>query len=147
MHIKGAARRSIRYWARHLLEDEQNTRAELIETRGLAGGTLREMMHEMREYARFTRCKNSMYIASFNPSPGERPAERQWEQMYEIFERQRGIPAGTPLIVVEHEKKARIHRHVIWLRIDTAQLRAFPDGNDAKVCAAAAKQIERELGL
>ena len=147
MYIKGASRRSVAFWSRHLQDTVQNLRAEVVDKRGLAADDLRAMMLEMQEDAQLTRCKNFMYIASFNPCPHEHPTERQWEQMYEIFEKHRGIPAGQQRIVIEHEKEGRIHRHVVWNRVDLEQMRAFPDGLDLKVCEAAEHEIERELGL
>ena len=133
MYIKGASRRSVGFWARHLQDIKENLRAEIVETRGLAADNLRDMMLEMQQDASLTRCKNFMYIASFNPCPHEHPTERQWEQMYEIFEKHRGIPAGQQRIVIEHEKEGRTHRHVVWNRIDLENMRAFPDGKNPNV--------------
>jgi len=59
----------------------------------------------------------------------------------------RCIPEGQQRIVYEHEKKGRIHRHVVWNRIDTENMRAFPDSLDLKVCEAAKHEIEAELEL
>src|ERR1039457_1066698 len=50
-------------------------------------------------------------------------------------------------IVFEHEKKGRTHRHVIWDRIDTENMRAFPDSLKLNVCEAAQHKIEHELEL
>ncbi len=147
MYIKGASRRSVGFWSRHLQDTRENVRAEVIEKRGLAADDLRDMMFEMQEDARLTRCKNFMYIASFNPCPHEHPTERQWERMLEIFEKQRGIPEGQQRIVIEHEKEGRTHRHVVWSRIDLGKMRAFPDGLNPKICEAAANEIELTLGF
>jgi hypothetical protein len=105
------------------------------------------MMLEMQEDATGTRAKNFMYIASFNPAEGEVLSEAQWDRVYEIFEKERGIPEGQQRIVYEHEKKGRIHRHVVWIRIDVEKMRAFPDALDLKVCEAAKHKIEAELDL
>ena len=147
MYIKGGSRRNIGFWAKHLTDRKANDRADLIDKRGLAAENLRDMMREMMQDAQLTRAKNFMYIASFNPTEGETLTERQWERAYEIFEKQRGIPEGQQRIVYEHEKKGRIHRHVVWNRIDTENMRAFPDSLDLKVCEAAKHEIEAELQL
>jgi hypothetical protein len=148
MIIKGASRRNIGFWSRHLTNDKKNDRVELIEKRALVADNLADMMREMQKDTKFApRCDNFMYIASFNPCAHEHPTEQQWERMYEIFEKHRGIPEGQQRIVYEHEKNARTHRHVVWNRIDTEKMRAFPDGLDLKVCEAAQKEIEHELGL
>jgi hypothetical protein len=147
MYIKGASRRSVSFWAGHLQNTKENLRADIIDARGLAAGDLKDMMLEMEQDARFTRCKNFMYIASFNPCPGETLTEKQWERAYEIFEKHRGIPPGQQRIVIEHEKEGRIHRHVVWNRVDLENMRAFPDGKNPYVCSEAKQEIERELEL
>jgi len=145
--IKGASRRNIGFWAGHLRDTKKNDRAEIVDKRGLIADDLRGMMREMRDDATGTRCQNFMYIASFNPCENETLTEQQWQRAFEIFEKERGIPEGQPRIVIEHEKKGRVHRHVVWDRIDTEKMRAFPDSLDLKVCEAAKHEIERELGL
>ena len=147
MVINGASRRNVRFWVKHLQNDAKNDRAELREVHGLAADNLADALHEMEDDARQTRCKNFMYQANFNPAPGEHLNEHQWDRVFEIFEEHRGIPAGQPRVVIEHEKEGRVHRHVIWSRIIGEEGRAWPDSLDAKICHAAAREIERELGL
>jgi hypothetical protein len=148
MVIKGASRRNAAWWTRHLLKDKENDRVSLIETRGLIDSDLKSMMQEMKQVASLSgNCKNFMYIASFNPQAHEQLSEQQWERMLEIFEEERGIPANQPRIVVEHEKKGRTHRHVIWQRTDLETMRAFADGLNPRICQEAAQKIELELGL
>ena len=93
------------------------------------------MMLEMQQDARLTRCKNFMYVASFNPCPHEQLTEAQWERAFEIFEKHRGIPGGQQRIVIEHEKEGRTHRHVVWNRVDLEKMRACPDGKNPRVRA------------
>jgi hypothetical protein len=147
MYIKGASRRSVSFWAAHLQDRKQNLRADIIETRGLAADDLKDMMLEMQQDASLTRCKNFMYIASFNPCPHEQLTEKQWEQAYEIFEKHRGIPSGQQRIVIEHEKEGRTHRHVVWNRVDLEKMRAFRDGWNSDVCDEAKREIEQALNL
>jgi hypothetical protein len=147
MVVNGASRRGVEFWAKHLANDKKNDRAELKEIRGLAADNLKDALLEMQEDARHTRCQNFFYQANFNPSPNERLTEEQWERAFEIFEKNRGIPEGTARIVYEHEKEGRIHRHVIWSRIDLENMRAWSDALDAKVCHTASREISEELGL
>jgi relaxase-like protein len=147
MVINGASRRNVGFWVKHLQNDAKNDRAELREVRGLAAENLADALHEMQDDARDTRCKNFMYQVNFNPCEHEHLTEAQWERAFEIFEQHRGIPAGQPRVVYEHEKEGRIHRHVIWSRIILEEHRAWSDGLDAKICHAASREIERELGL
>jgi relaxase-like protein len=145
--INGASRRNVGFWVKHLQNDKKNDRAELKEVRGLAADNLRDALLEMQDDAQLTQCKNFMYQANFNPCEHEHLTEEQWERTFEIFEQHRGIPPGQPRVVYEHEKEGRTHRHVIWSRIDLEQLKAWPDGLDAKICHAAAREISEELGL
>jgi len=147
MVINGASRRNVGFWVKHLQNDVKNDRAELREVRGLAAENLADALHEMQDDARDTRCRNFMYQANFNPCQHEHLTEAQWERAFEIFEQRRGIPAGQPRVVYEHEKEGRVHRHVIWSRIILEEHRAWSDGLDAKICHAASREIERELGL
>lgn len=149
MIINNAGSRcSVGFWTKHLQNMEENERADLKEIRGLNATDLREALLEMKEEASILpRLENFMYHADFNPRAHERLTEEEWERTLEIFEKQRGIPEGTPRIVYEHEKQGHVHRHVIWTRLDVEKMRAFPDGLDWKVAHTAARKIEKELGL
>jgi hypothetical protein len=143
-----ASRCNVGFWTNHLEDTEENDRAELKQIRGLGAANLEDALLEMqREAAGRPRLKNFLYHADFNPPPDKRFTEKEWERSFEIFEKERGIPAGTPRVVVEHEKQGRVHRHVIWSRLNPENMRAFADGLDAKVAHAAARKIELELGL
>lgn len=147
MIVNGASRRSVGFWARHLANDKMNDRAELKEIRGLGATNLKDALLEMQEDARHTRCTNFFYQANFNPASNERLTEEQWQRVFEIFEKHRGIPAGQARVVYEHEKEGRVHRHVIWSRIDLESMKAWPDRLDAKVAHAASREISQELSL
>ena len=148
MIINNAASRSdVDFWTKHLQNTEQNERAELKEIRGLRADTLREALEEMQRQARINpRVKNFLYHADFNPCPHEHLTEKDRDRAFEIFEEERGIPPGTPRIVMEHVKNGRKHWHVIWFRLNENG-RPFRDGLDAKVAHTAAREIEKELNL
>ena len=147
MIVNGASRSSVSFWSKHLQNDKKNDRADLKEIRGLAATELRDALIEMGEIAEHTRCKNFFYQANFNPTADERLTEDQWQRAFEIFEKHRGIPQGQARIVYEHEKEGRVHRHVIWSRIDLDKMKAWPDSLDAKISHAASREISEELGL
>ena len=100
--------RSIRFWTNHM-KDTENDWAELKQISGLAADNLEDAFREMQcEAAVLPRLKNFFYHADFNPCPnGRELAEDESERTYEIFERHRGIPEGTPRIVFEHVKNGR----------------------------------------
>ena len=54
---------------------------------------------------------------------------------------------GHARFIVEHHKKDRTHRHVIWLRIDVNRMRAVEMTDDYEKHQATARQLELELGL
>jgi len=146
--IKGNSRRSIKFWVRHLLNTKDNDRAEIIGSRGLVAEDLRGMLEEIKQDASISdRCRNFMHIASFNPQAHEHLTQEQWEQAYEIYEKHRGIPPDMQRIEIEHHKKGRTHRHVVWQRVNPETGRAFEDGLNFRVCEAAQKEIEETLGL
>jgi hypothetical protein len=147
MIVNGASRCSVKFWTKHLENDKKNDRAELMEIRGLGADNLRDGLLEMQTDAKHTRLENFFYQANFNPSLGETLTEEQWQRTFEIFEKHRGIPEGTPRIVYEHEKEGRTHRHVIWSRVNIDTGRAWSDALDAKKCHAASREISEELGL
>ena len=146
MIIKGASRCCAWWWARHFEDTQENERVRLVKSEGLASENIYDLICEMRGHAQGTNAKNFMWVALLNPGPNERLTEQGWEKAREILEKHRGYQ-GQPYFVVEHEKKGYIHRHMVWSRIDTEHMRALPDGLDAKLCHAAAREIERELGL
>jgi hypothetical protein len=147
MIINGASRRSVAFWSKHLANDKANDRVEVIEIRGLGAENLRDALIEMQDDAKHTRLKNTFYQANFNPPPDCILTESEWDRAFEIFEKHRGIPEGTARVVIEHEKQRRVHRHVVWSRVNSETLRAWPDALDAKICHAASREISEELGL
>jgi hypothetical protein len=54
---------------------------------------------------------------------------------------------GQPRIVFEHEKHGRVHRHVVWSRIDADTMTALSDSLTYAKHEAAAREIERDCGL
>jgi hypothetical protein len=142
------SRRDVDFWTKHLQNQEENDRAELREIRGLSADNLQDALLEMqRDAEALPRLQNFMYHADFNPARHERLTDEQWDRAFEIFEKERGIPAGKPRVVFEHEKDGRVHRHLIWTRVDHENRRATPDGLDWKVAHTTARTIEKELGL
>jgi hypothetical protein len=54
---------------------------------------------------------------------------------------------GHARFIVEHQKKGRVHRHAVWLRIDVSRMRAVEMTEDYERHQATARQLEREFGL
>ena len=146
MIINGGSRRSVGFWTKHLLDLKANDRAEIREIRTLLAEELGDGLLEMKGLAQGTRCSNFFYQANINPRENEALTPEEWTLAVDTLEKHLGF-TGQPRIVIEHEKNGRIHQHVLWSRIDTDNMRALPDSLTAKKHAAAAREIEWELGL
>jgi hypothetical protein len=146
MIIKGASRKNRRFFARHLLKREDNDRVRVVEFKGLAHENVAGAFLDMEAMAKGTRCENYFYHADMNPRENERLTEAQWTHAVDTLERHLGFE-GQPRFVIEHEKEGRVHRHVIWSRIDADTMTALPDSLTYRKHEAAAREIERDCGL
>lgn len=146
MIINGGARRNWRFFAKHLMRTDENERVSIAEVRGLAGDTPLEALREMDALASGTRCKDFFYHANLNPRDEERLTQEQWEQAVDTLERNLGLE-GQSRLVVEHEKQGRIHRHVLWSRIDPDSMTAISDSHNFAKHAATARELEKEFDL
>jgi hypothetical protein len=146
MIISGGSRCNWRFFAKHLVRTDENERVKVAEVRGLAGETPLEALREMDALASGSRCKNFFYHANINPREGELLSADQWEQAVDTLEKNLGLE-GQSRLVVEHEKNGRIHRHVIWSRINPDTLTAIPDSHNFAKHAATSRELEREFAL
>ena len=146
MIIKGASRQNDRFFARHLVNTKDNTRVRLVEFRGFASENIGNAFREMKADAAGTRCENYFYHADLSPREFEDLDDAQWEEAADILERQLGLE-NQNRFVVEHEKNGRVHRHIVWSRIDTDTGKAISDSLTYKKHEAAAREIERAFGL
>jgi hypothetical protein len=134
------------WWAKHLENADKNERVDLIEFKGLFAETVPSAFREMEGIAAGTRCKNFFYQANINPREDERLTPGQWREAIDQLEKNLGL-AGQPRFVIEHEKKGRTHRHVIWSRIDAEHMRAIPDSLTAVIHERTSRELEKRFGL
>lgn len=146
MIINGRSRRCVWWWSKHLQDENENERVQVVKVDGLASENIHDLLCEIEAQGLGTRCKNPLWIAAINPGPKEYFSEQDRDRAREMLEQERGYQ-GQPYFMVEHEKKGWKHWHVIYSRIDAENMRVLPDGLDARVCHAAARRIESELGL
>ena len=129
MIIKGGGVGSVRFWGKHLTSHD-NDRAEVVEIKGLVAVDVPSALREMQGVASGSRCHgNFMYQANLNPEAHERLTPEQWNEAIDQLEKNLGLE-GHQRIVVEHEKKGRVHRHVIWNRVDVDTLRVVDIGGN-----------------
>lgn len=146
MIISGGSRCNWRFFGKHLTNERDNGYVRVAEMRGLISDTVPEALREMDAIASGTRCKNSFYHANINPRPGEHLTEAQWEQAADTLERNLGL-VGHARFVVEHEKNGRVHRHIIWSRIDVGSMTAVSDSFTAREHERTSRELEEAFGL
>jgi hypothetical protein len=144
--INGGSRSNGRFFAKHLTNAEENERVTLCEIRNFAAQTVLEAFREMEAIALGTQCENYFYHANINPHASESLTPEQWDRAAQALEENLGL-TGHARFIVEHQKKARVHRHVIWLRIVVSTMRAVKMTDDYEKHQATARQLEREFRL
>lgn len=146
MIINGGSRCNGAFFAGHLSNAEKNERVKLADIRGLAAKNIGQALYEMKAVASGTRCKNFFYHANLNPRDDERLTATQWEKAVDALEKELGLE-GQARFVVEHEKHGRVHRHVVWSRIDVDKMKAIRMDNDFAKHQEVSRQLEKEFGL
>jgi hypothetical protein len=142
MIIKGGSRKSGQFFARHLMKAEENERVEIKEMRGLYADDLKEAFREMRLIASGTGCTNYFYHVSLNPREDESLTHEQWEYAVERLEQNLGLE-GHARVQVEHEKKGRTHRHIVWSRIDPDTMTATSDSYNYLIHNKTREELEQ----
>jgi hypothetical protein len=131
-----------------LQDTEENERVCIAKVDGLVSENIDELLHEIEAHGLGLggNARNPFWIAIVNPGPKEHLTEQDRDRAVEILAKERGL-TGQPYFVVEHEKNGWKHWHVVWSRIDAENMRLIADSFDAKICHAASRKIEIELGL
>lgn len=146
MIIKGGSRSNRRFFARHLMNANDNDRVRVVGFQGFAHEDVDDAFRDMEAVAKYTRCKNFFYHASLSPGEDERLTDAQWDKAVDTLERNLGLE-GQSRIVFEHEKHGRVHRHVVWSRIDLDSMTARPDALTYAKHEHSAREIEKQCGL
>jgi hypothetical protein len=146
MIINGGSRRSARFFARHLSRADENERVTVCEIRSMAAQDIAAALREMEAIALGSQCVNFFYHANINPLETEDLTPEQWRIAVDLLEANLGL-AGHARFIVEHRKKGRTHRHVVWLRIDVHTMRAVKMTDDYEKHQATARELERQFGL
>lgn len=147
MIIKGGPAGNIDFWARHLLRDDTNEVARLVEVRGLLAEDLPSALREMQAIAAQSRSRgNFMYQANINPRRDADLTPGQFAEAVDLLERNLGF-FGRQRVVVEHVKDGRRHYHVIWNRVDASTLKVADITGNYDIHRATARELERRFGL
>ena len=123
MIIKGGAAGNIAFWGHHLMRDDTNETARLVEVSGLIADNLPAALREMQAIGRQSRSRgNFLYQANINPPADADLTDEQWRQAVERLERNLKLE-GHQRAIVEHIKHGRRHYHVVWNRVDIDTLK------------------------
>lgn len=124
MILKGKERGDAAQLGQYLLAMRDNDHVELHEVRGFVSENLIEAFGESDAIASGTRCRNHLFSLSLNPPQKASVPVEAFEQAIARIEEKLGL-ADQPRAVIFHEKDGRRHAHVVWSRIDAAQMRAI----------------------
>src|SRR5271166_144653 len=146
--INGGSRRAGGWWANHLENGEKNEKVTLVEVVGLSGTTATELFREMYALSRGSDSKatNYFYQANINPRGDEHLTPEQRHEAKELLLKNLGL-SGQPHFVYEHEKKGRLHIHVIGFRIDLESQRAISDSLTAAIHERTSRELEIKFDL
>lgn len=145
MIVEGKSRRDWRKCAKRIIRERRNESARLVEVFGLAGNDLAYAFQQMYVLSLATRCENFFYHASINPRAHELLTERQWQQAVDILARHLGLEECSRF-VVERIQNGRIHRQVVWLRLNW-NLKVVSDYYSWLKHQSAAREMEALFGL
>jgi Relaxase/Mobilisation nuclease domain len=147
MIIKGGAAGSVGFWSSHLLRDDTNEVARVVEIKGLTADKLPEALREMAAVAAGSRSHgNFMYAANLNPQANENLTPEQWTEAVDTLERNLGFE-GHQRVVVEHIKDGRQHYHVMWNRVDVDTMKVADITGNYAIHTATARDLENRFDL
>jgi Relaxase/Mobilisation nuclease domain len=133
--------------AAHLSNTFDNDRVEVADLRGAVAPDLAGAFSEWHAQAKGTKAKKYLYSLSLNPDPRQGPLTR--DQYFDFIARvEARLKLGNqPRAVVFHVKHGREHAHVVWSRIDTANMKAIPISHDHQTLRSVAQQFAKDHGL
>ncbi|WP_369157017.1 relaxase/mobilization nuclease domain-containing protein [Candidatus Thiodiazotropha sp. LNASS1] len=142
MILKGKQRAHGRQLGNYLLKIGQNEHVEIHELRGFVTNYLPSALSEVDAISKGTRAKQPFFSLSMNPPPSERVSIKAFEAAIEQIEQKLELD-DQPRAIVFHEKEGRRHAHVVWSRIDTAEMKAI----NLPFFKMKLKDVSRELYL
>ncbi len=144
MILVGNQRGGAKNLALHLLKEE-NEHVEVHEVRGFASTNLMAALNETYAISRATRCKQFLFSLSLNPPKEENVSTETFAHAIEQAEESLGL-TGQPRAIVFHEKKGRRHCHVVWSRINTAEMKAVQLSFTKRKLSALSRELFLEHG-
>lgn len=131
MVIRGNSRGNGRQLAQYLLDKKDNSRVWILDIEGMDNPQARDLHHalfDMSVTAELTNGTKGLYHAQINPDgdASQRMTPEDWYKAADILGRYLGYE-GQRRVIVMHEKKGRVHAHVVWERYDFEKGTLKPD--------------------
>lgn len=151
MVIRGNTRGNGRQLAHYLLNKGENDFVQILDADGLAQMQpvdFSNLLFDMSVTAELTKSKKGLYHAQINPAIGEdklMDADR-WFQAADILGKELGLENQRRAIVL-HEKKGRVHAHVVWERYQHDTKTVVSDSFSRLAQDRARMEMERVLDL
>ncbi len=124
MILEGNARGYGAELARHLMNLVDNDHVSVHMIEGFIADNLAGAFAEAEAISQATQCQKYLFSLSLNPPLNASVSEAEFEAAIAQAEECLGLK-GQPRAVVFHEKNGRRHAHVVWSRIDTAEMKAI----------------------
>lgn len=145
MILKGSQRAGAKQLASHLLNHRDNDHVTVLGLRGFIADDLHGALHEAYAISQGTQCKQFLFSLSLNPPKDADVGEEAFERAADEAERRLGLD-GQPRAIILHEKEGRRHAHVVWSRIDSAEMRAINMAHFKVKLNSLAKELYLEHG-
>jgi hypothetical protein len=144
MILKGSQRANGADLATHLMQAVDNEVVEIAQTYGTVAADLHGAFAKMEATAAGTNAKNYLYSLSINPSAAL--TRDQYFEAIAVIENGLGLK-GQPRAVVFHVKDGREHCHVVWSKIDAANMKAIHMAYDHAILCDLSCRLARKYGL
>lgn len=147
MVIRGKSRGNGAQLAGYLMKVADNDNVRVFDIRGTSQtDDLKSSLLEMSLTSELTRSEKGLYHAQINPAYGEDKTMKKddWFKAADILERELCFD-GQKRVIVLHEKKNRIHAHVVWERYDHDKGIMISDSYSRLAQDRARKTMEQEL--
>jgi hypothetical protein len=151
MVIRGNPRGNGRQLAHYLLTKAENEHIWILDADGrdeMSKCEFSDLFYDMSVTAELTKSNKGLYHAQINPAIGEDKlmTKEKWFEAVDIMAKELGFEDQRRAIVL-HEKKGRIHAHVVWERYDHEKGKMISDSFSRLAQDRARKEMERILEL
>ena len=147
MVIRGKTRGNGKQLGSYLMKQAENDAVHVLDIRGT--GQLDDIHYSLLEMSltsELTKSDKGLYHAQMNPAYGDdkKMTREDWLKAADILESELGL-TGQKRVIVLHDKKDRLHAHVVWERYDHDKGIMVSDSYSRYAQDRARKTIEKEL--